>query len=203
MTMTGKSPDIRRWIFTYRSYTPLPFLAAMIWFAAPTVLSLVVGFAVVFLGESIRFWGVSFVGAETRTTGNVGGTYLVTNGPFAYVRNPLYLGNMLLYAGIGIMSMALFPWLLIAALAWFYVQYHLIVTREEEYLAERFGSDFAEYVRAVRRFLPRLRPFASRRPAPKSLDPAEGLASERRTLQAIALVTLLIAGKYVYLQLAG
>ena len=201
--MTRDAIDIRRLIFTYRSYTPLPFLAVMIWFAAPTVLSMVIGFAVVFLGETIRFWGVSFVGAETRTTGTVGGTYLVTNGPFAYVRNPLYVGNMLLYAGIGIMSMALFPWLLFIAVAWFYVQYYLIVTREEEYLAGRFGDEFAEYTRHVRRFLPRLTPFAALHPASKTLDPAEGLASERRTLQAIALVTVLIAAKYVYLQLAG
>lgn len=203
MTMTNDSIDIRRLIFTYRSYTPLPFLAVMIWWGAPTVLSMVVGFVVVFLGELIRFWGVSFVGAETRTTGTVGGTYLVTNGPFAYVRNPLYVGNMLLYAGIGIMAMALFPWLLVIAVAWFYIQYYLIVTREEEYLAERFGSEFDEYVDHVRRFLPRLTPYAARHPAPKSLDPAEGLASERRTLQAIALVTAVIAAKYVYLQMAG
>lgn len=200
--MTRDAIDIRRLMFTYRSYTPLPFLAVMIWFAAPTVLSMVVGIAVVFLGETIRFLGVSFVGAETRTTGTVGGTYLVTNGPFAYVRNPLYVGNMLLYAGIGIMSMALFPWLLLIAIVWFYVQYYLIVTREEEYLAGRFGDEFAEYAHQVRRFLPRLTPFSAHHPAPKTLDPAEGLASERRTLQAIALVTVLIAAKYVYLQLA-
>ncbi len=203
MTMTQDTMDIRRLIFTYRSYTPLPFLAVMIWWAAPTVLSMVVGFAVVFIGETIRFLGVSFVGAETRTTGTVGGTYLVTNGPFAYVRNPLYVGNMLLYAGIGIMSMALFPWLLIIAIVWFYVQYYLIVTREEEYLAERFGDEFAEYVQQVRRFLPRLTPYAARHPAPKTLDPAEGLTSERRTLQAIALVTIVIVARYLYMQMAG
>jgi hypothetical protein len=110
---------------------------------------------------------------------------------------------MLLYAGIGIMSMALFPWLLIIAIVWFYVQYYLIVTREEEYLAERFGDEFAEYVQHVRRFLPRLTPYAARHPAPKTLDPAEGLTSERRTLQAIALVTVVIVARYLYLQMAG
>jgi protein-S-isoprenylcysteine O-methyltransferase Ste14 len=195
--------DLRAWMFRYRSYTPLPFLALMIWFASPTPASMAAGFAIVLFGEGIRFWGVSFVGAETRTTGTVGGTYLVTNGPFAYVRNPLYVGNMLLYAGIGIMSLALFPGLLILALVWFGVQYSLIVAREEEYLAKRFGDEFREYVRRVPRFVPRLTPFASSRPAPKSLDTGEGFASERRTLQAIGLVALLIVGKYLYLQLAG
>lgn len=203
MTVDGNDNDIRRVIFKYRSYTPLPFLLVMIWFAEPTVLSLVVGFAVVFVGELIRFWGVSIVGAETRTTGTVGGTFLITNGPFSYVRNPLYAGNMLLYAGVGIMSMALFPWMLIVAVAWFYVQYYLIVTREEEYLASTFGDDFEVYRRNVRRFVPRLTPYRSARPAAKTVDPSEGLSSERRTLQAIGLVTALVLAKYLYLHLAG
>ena len=199
--MDENGSDIRRLIFKYRSYTPVPFLLVMIWFARPTVLSLVVGFAVVFIGELIRFWGVSIVGAETRTTGTVGGTFLITSGPFSYVRNPLYVGNMLLYAGVGIMSMALFPWMLLVAIAWFYLQYYLIVTREEEYLAATFGGEFEEYLRNVRRFVPRLTPYRSARPAAKTVDPSEGLSSERRTLQAIGLVVTLVVAKYVYLHI--
>jgi protein-S-isoprenylcysteine O-methyltransferase Ste14 len=201
--MQANDNDIRRLIFKYRSYTPIPFLLVMIWFAEPTVLSLVIGFAVVFIGELIRFWGVSIVGAETRTTGTVGGTFLITNGPFAYVRNPLYVGNMLLYAGVGIMSMALFPWMLLVAIGWFYVQYYLIVTWEEEYLAARFGGEFDAYCKNVRRFLPRLTPYRSAQPSAKTVDPSEGLASERRTLQAIGLVTAIVLGKYIYLHLHG
>ena len=198
--MVTDESDIRRLIFKYRSYTPLPFVLLMVVFARPSVLSMVVGFVVVFIGELIRFWGVSIAGSETRTTGAVGGTFLITNGPFAYVRNPLYLGNMLLYAGVGVMSMALFPWLLIIAVVWFYVQYYLIVTREEEYLAGRFGRDYDAYRRRVRRFLPRLTAYESEIPPSKTLDPSEGLASERRTLQAIAIVTLLIIAIYLLRQ---
>jgi protein-S-isoprenylcysteine O-methyltransferase Ste14 len=201
--MEPRDNDIRRLIFKYRSYTPIPFLLVMIWFAEPTVLSLVIGFAVVFVGELIRFWGVSIVGAETRTTGTVGGTFLITNGPFAYVRNPLYVGNMLLYAGVGVMSMALFPWMLVAAIAWFYLQYYLIVTREEEYLAATFAGEFDVYRKHVRRFVPRLTAYRSAQPAAKTVDPSEGLASERRTLQAIGLVTVLVVAKYIYIQIRG
>jgi protein-S-isoprenylcysteine O-methyltransferase Ste14 len=189
--------DVRRWIFQMRSYTPLPFLVVMVIFARPSIGSLIGGFVIVLLGEFIRFWGVSIAGSETRTTGKVGGTYLITNGPFGYVRNPLYVGNMLMYAGIGVMSMALFPWLLIAAVVWFYIQYYLIVTNEEEYLRERFGSDYTEYCRNVRRFVPRLVPYRPSTPSPKNVDPAEGLASERRTLQAIGLVVCAIVVIYV------
>jgi protein-S-isoprenylcysteine O-methyltransferase Ste14 len=201
--MEKNDNDIRRMIFKYRSYTPIPFLLVMIWFAQPTVLSLVIGFAVVFTGELIRFWGVSIVGAETRTTGTVGGTFLITNGPFSYVRNPLYVGNMMLYVGVGIMSMALFPWMLLVAIAWFYLQYYLIVTREEEYLAATFGGEFDAYRRNVRRFVPRLTPYRSVRPAAKTVDPSEGLSSERRTLQAIGLVLALVVAKYIYLRKQG
>jgi protein-S-isoprenylcysteine O-methyltransferase Ste14 len=189
--------DIRRWVFRMRSYTPIPFLVVMVIFARPTIGSLAAGFAVLLLGEFIRFWGVSIAGSETRTTGKVGGTFLITNGPFAHVRNPLYLGNMLMYTGIGIMSVALFPWLLIGAVVWFYIQYYLIVTNEEEYLREQFGGDYAEYCRNVRRFIPRLIPYEPSTPSPKNFNPAEGLASERRTLQAIVLVVSAIVIIYI------
>jgi len=195
--MSSQENDLRRLVFKYRSYTPIPFLVAMVIFAQPTLASMIFGFATVALGEAIRFWGVSIAGSETRTTGNVGGTYLITNGPFAYVRNPLYVGNMLLYIGVGIMSMAWFPWLVSIAAIWFYVQYSLIVSKEEEYLAERFGSDYKHYTRYVRRFLPRLTPYESPLPPAKRVSVREGLASERRTLQAIGLVIAMLLVLYV------
>ena len=185
-------------VFRWRSYTPIPFLVAMVWFASPTPLSLAVGFALVLAGESIRFWGVSIAGSETRTTGKVGGTYLITNGPFAHTRNPLYLGNLILYCGIGVMSMALFPWLVLVAAAWFYLQYSLIVSQEEEYLADRFGSEYSDYRRHVGRFWPRWTRYVPPTPPPKTADPSEGFASERRTLQAIGLVSAVIVGLYLY-----
>lgn len=190
--------NIRAWMFKYRGYTPIPFLIAMVVFARPSITSLCVGFAAVLIGEAIRFWGVSIAGSETRTTGRVGGTYLITTGPFAFVRNPLYVGNILLYGGVGIMSMALFPWLLIVAIVWFVMQYTLIVLQEEEYLAERFGEAYATYRRHVHRFLPRFTPYRDASPAPKHVNFAEGLASERRTLQAIGLVILLVIALYVW-----
>ncbi len=184
--------DLRAYAFRYRSYTPIPFLVVMVVFAHPTPVTLTIGILTALLGEGIRFWGVAIAGSETRTTGTVGGTYLITTGPFAFVRNPLYVGNMLLYAGVGIMSNALFPWLLIVAVVWFFVQYSLIVSEEEGYLVSRFGDDYQEYRRQVPRFFPRLSPYRGNRPAEKVFSMKEGLASEKRTLQAITLVTLLI-----------
>jgi protein-S-isoprenylcysteine O-methyltransferase Ste14 len=191
--------DIRQWMFRYRSYTPIPFLILMIWFAASTTWSLALGGVMLIAGEAFRFWGVSIAGAETRTTGPVGGTYLITTGPFAFVRNPLYLGNITMYAGLGVMSLALFPWLMIVALIWFFVQYTLIVAKEEEYLRDRFGATYDEYCRHVRRFLPRLTAYRSAAPPPKRFSIAAGIDSERRTLQAIAIVVVLLLVRYAFI----
>ena len=201
--MAPDAQDLRQWMFKYRSYTPLPFLVIMVLFARPTVGSLLAGFCVLALGEAFRFWGVSIAGSETRTTGGVGGTYLITNGPFAHVRNPLYLGNILMYTGLGIMSLALFPWMLIIAIGWFFFQYSLIITSEEVYLARRFGEAYERYRGAVRRFVPRLTPYISQEPPAKGVDLKEGLASERRTLQAITLVTLLLVVIYLVRETGG
>lgn len=162
----------------------------MLIYARPTLGTLIIGFFIVLIGEGIRLWGVSIAGSETRTTGPVGGTFLITRGPFAHVRNPLYLGNMLLYLGIGVMSNALFPWLVAGALVFFFLQYYLIVTLEEEYLAKTFGGAFQEYAREVRRFLPRLRKFRGRSGQQPNWSLQKGLRSEIRTLQGIFLVSL-------------
>lgn len=183
------SGDFRQKIFSYRSYTPIPFLIVMLIFAKPTLWSLLIGFLIALVGELIRFWGVGYAGGETRTTGPVGGSKLVTNGPYAYVRNPLYLGNMLMYLGFGVMSMALFPYFQIIGLIYFFVQYYLIVTLEEDYLSRAFPDEYALYIKHVPRFIPRLKryEFASN----FKFDIKEALRSERRTLQAFFLVVAL------------
>ncbi len=195
--MGTQRSEMQRLTFKYRSYTPIPFLIIIVVLSEPTLPSLVIGLLIVIVGESVRFWGVSIAGSETRTTRMVGGSHLVTSGPFAYVRNPLYVGNIMVYVGVGVMSMALFPWLLIGACLWFCVQYRLIVAWEEEFLLQRFGAEFADYQKHVRRFLPRMTKYVPSAPAPRTMNAQIGLTSERRTLQAIALVTLMVVTVYV------
>ena len=177
---------------------PIPFLVVMVFFAHPTITSIVGGLGVVFLGEFLRLWGVAIAGSETRTTGPVGGTFLITRGPFGHVRNPLYVGNILIYCGIGIMSMALFPWLVLVAFAYFVFQYSLIVNLEEEYLGRTFGDEYKRYTQTVPRFLPRLRGYPSGSNVQPDLDWARGVVSEKSTLLAIMVVTALIAGLWQF-----
>jgi protein-S-isoprenylcysteine O-methyltransferase Ste14 len=182
---------INQFLFKNRSYTPLPFLAVMVIFAHPTIISMIAGFLIAALGEFTRASGVFYVGSETRVTGEVGASKLVTSGPFSRVRNPLYLGNIMLYIGIGVMSMALFPWLQIAALIWFVFQYSMIIADEERFLLDKFGDEFREYLKKVPRFFPRITsPYKSANPT--RIDWSSGWRSERRTLQAFGICTVLI-----------
>lgn len=190
--------DVRQRMFRLRSYTPIPFLVVMIAFAAPTPISLVAGFIIIVFGETIRLWGVAIAGSETRTTGTVGGTFLITTGPFSYVRNPLYVGNMVLYVGCGVMSFALFPWLPLAAFAYFFMQYSLIVSLEEAHLRGKFGEEYRRYCGAVPRFLPALRPYRGGAHEQPELEWKRGLQSEKRTFQAVALITTLLVALWLW-----
>lgn len=177
-------------IFKYRSYTPIPFLLLMFFYAESHTYSIIAGAVIVIAGEMIRLWGVTWAGSETRTTGTVGGTFLIISGPFAYVRNPLYVGNILIYFGFGVFSNALTPYLQIGALLFFAWQYHVIVKSEEGYLRKTFGADYEDFCKNVPRFIPRFTPWKKDGviQPPQSLQ--AGLRSEKRTLQAIFFVTL-------------
>jgi protein-S-isoprenylcysteine O-methyltransferase Ste14 len=180
--------------FKYRSYTPLPFVLIMLLYNNSNIWSLISGFAIAVIGEFIRLWGVSWAGSETRSTGGVGGTYLIVDGPFGHVRNPLYVGNILMYTGIGIMSFALFPYLQIAGLLFFSFQYYFIVSEEEGYLRKTFGKQYEDYTTNVFRFFPRLSSYKVSKIERPDFSWKEGFKSETRTLQAFGFIifTLII-----------
>ncbi len=183
---------LRAIFFKYRSYTPIPFLIAMLYFQEATITSLILGFIIAIIGEATRFWGVSYAGSETRTTGSVGGSQLVISGPFAHVRNPLYVGNMMMYVGIGIMSLALFPYLQIAALVFFLIQYKFIIDGEEEYLKKTFKQDYKQYCENVPRLIPQFRKYKNENLSQPKFDFSVGLKSEMRTLQAFFSVIVIL-----------
>lgn len=168
----------------------------MVYCTSPTPVSFVIGLIVIGIGEGLRLWGVAIAGSETRTTGTVGGTYLIMTGPFAYVRNPLYAGNILIYTGVGIMSHALFPWLTIIAFAFFFIQYSLIVSLEEEYLSTTYGAAYRMYAEAVPRFVPRLTPYRGATTVQPEMRWSKGFESERRTLQAIGLIVIFVSVRW-------
>ncbi|MDP3582523.1 MAG: isoprenylcysteine carboxylmethyltransferase family protein, partial [Ignavibacteria bacterium] len=135
-------------------------------------------------------------GSETRRTGEVGATYLVISGAFAHLRNPLYLGNMLMYLGIGIMSYALFPYLQIVALAFFMWQYYVIIKEEEGFLLQKYGKAYEDYRAAVPKLIPSLTAYPNPGIEQPTFDPKAGLKSEMRTLQAFAFIILIVIVRY-------
>jgi protein-S-isoprenylcysteine O-methyltransferase Ste14 len=184
--------SFREIVFTLRSYTPIPFLVAMVAFAQPTAVTMAAGFIVVAAGEFIRFWGVAYAGSLTRVTSSVGAPEVIVAGPFARVRNPLYVGNLFTYVGIGIMSNALFPWLVIIAAVWFSFQYYQIVMLEESFLEKEFGSVYFEFKRNVPRFIPRLSAYVNPIQSKQLANWKEAIHSERRTFQALGFVLVIL-----------
>ncbi|HCA79824.1 MAG TPA: isoprenylcysteine carboxylmethyltransferase family protein [Bacteroidetes bacterium] len=184
--------DLRESLFRYRSYTPIPFLLAMVLFARPSEVTMAAGALLAFLGETMRFWGVAYAGSLTRVTGSVGAPEVVVAGPYAYTRNPLYIGNIMMYCGVGIMANALSPWLVLVAFAYFTVQYWMIVSLEEEFLEKEFGDVYLQFKKDVPRFFPRIAP--NRHPAQEhqKANWSEAFRSERRTFQAILIVMVLL-----------
>ncbi|MEJ2218053.1 MAG: methyltransferase [Gemmatimonadota bacterium] len=110
---------------------------------------------VLLLAAGIRTWGTAYLGAPVVFSSGVHTDALVADGPYRYVRNPLYLGTLLLGAGLGVLAG---PWgwaIIVLGLA---LVQHRLVAREEALLDARLGEPVRAYRARVARWLPGLRP---------------------------------------------
>ncbi|MCO5163750.1 MAG: isoprenylcysteine carboxylmethyltransferase family protein [Mesorhizobium sp.] len=80
-----------------------------------------------------------------------GSAHLVTDGPFSFTRNPIYLGNTMLTFGVGLISGI--AWFLPMALIAAFATQKLAIEREERHLYARFGKRFRDYTKRVRRWI--------------------------------------------------
>lgn len=80
---------------------------------------------------------------------------LVTSGIFSHCRNPLYVGNILMLAGVGVLSNSILYVAVVMPL--FLLIYQSIVLAEENFLRKKFGLQFEQYCKEVNRWLPRLK----------------------------------------------
>jgi protein-S-isoprenylcysteine O-methyltransferase Ste14 len=129
---------------------PLGFLCAALFIvlAQPSLLTLVLGGAVSILGLIVRAWASGHIQKNT---------FLATSGPYAYTRNPLYLGSFLLALGFTIGAGRWWLGFLFAAL---FLGIYLPVMRvESATLAQLFGEKFKKYADAVPLFIPRFSPY--------------------------------------------
>ncbi|OGG94845.1 MAG: hypothetical protein A2527_12935 [Candidatus Lambdaproteobacteria bacterium RIFOXYD2_FULL_50_16] len=146
-------------LFKYRDYTPLPFIVVMVVFAQTDKFSLIVGGLVMILGELIRIHGVAYIGGVSRTRSHSTGQKVITGGPFAYVRNPLYWGNLLLSGGLVLVSNVHFIFaydFLLLFVVVFFAQYIPMVLWEESNLRSKFGQAYETYCSQVPRWVPRI-----------------------------------------------
>ena len=185
-------------LFKFRDYTPIPWIILMVVYANAGGISLLIGGLSIVLGELIRIHGVAFIGGVSRTRTFSTGQKIITSGPFARVRNPLYVGNLLLSMGLVICSnveVGLTPhdniYFTLLFVLFFFLQYIPIVNWEENNLKSIFGKDYEDYLKKVPRWIPKLIVDA----ASKSKIEGEYMAaikSEKNTLTTTVVVLGLV-----------
>ncbi|HEY7717382.1 MAG TPA: isoprenylcysteine carboxylmethyltransferase family protein [Pedococcus sp.] len=121
---------------------PLPLPGARAW----------LGVLLVAGGVALMAWAVATMRrARTTVVPWEEASRLVTEGPFRLSRNPIYLGDALAYVGVSVLIGSWWPLLVLPAVL--LAMLRLVITREEEYLATRFGAAYAAYRSRVRRWV--------------------------------------------------
>jgi len=149
---------MRAFVFKHRGALLVPVALALVIFGSPSIASATVGLVVAALGEALRVWAVGYSGLTTRAD-VVTAPALVTAGPYAIVRNPLYLANTIIALGFWLAFVGRASPLAAAALLAFVLVlvvgvYASIVPLEEAYLAQAFGAPFQRYLQRVPRAIP-------------------------------------------------
>lgn len=204
MANTSSTVGFGRILFRVRSFTPVPViavLAVLLWGSrgepgpGGTMIDAAMdalGLLLASLGQALRFYTLGLVQEGTSGQGSViEAATLNTRGPYAHVRNPLYVGNLGIV--LGLLFIAHDPWVYAVGLAFFFGEYFFIIRAEEQYLLERFGERFEEFRRRVPRWIPRLTP-AFEGQLRSRFDVARALKKEHNPFAAWASGALLLLG---------
>jgi protein-S-isoprenylcysteine O-methyltransferase Ste14 len=155
---------VGRLLFTHRLEIGLGVTAAVAPFVQPTVARTPTqrslkagGFLLVLIGLALRVWASSSAGRHTRSQ-KIEGDKLAVAGPYGYVRNPIYLGSVVL--GSGMVLLIGDRRLVIPSALTFLALYFGLIPAEEEFLATKFPEEYAAYCRNVPRLIPRLTPWS-------------------------------------------
>ena len=156
-------------LFRFRSFTPVPVIALALFLlwrsrgepgpggASVDALLDVAGLVLALLGQALRFYTLGLVPEGTSGQGNaLEAVTLNTRGPYAFVRNPLYVGNLGIC--LGLLLIAHDPIVYVLGLGFFFGEYFFIIRAEENFLRSRFGAAFDEFCKRVPRWVPRLSP---------------------------------------------
>ena len=166
-----------------RIRVPLGFVFAVLyfWLARPTWRFLALGTVLIVPGLLIR----ALASGHVRKNES-----LATSGPYAYTRNPLYLGSLLI--GVGFAVAARSWWVGVALVLMFFAIYLPVIRAEEKFLREKF-PEFEEYARGVPRMLPRIIPASTSEDGGKfSIDLYLKHREWNALLGAIAMMAILV-----------
>src|SRR5437016_8381788 len=122
-----------------------PLAIAVLYLSRPTPRSIFLGAMVGLIGLWLRAYAAGYLHKQK---------VLTVTGPYAYTRNPLYLGSAVLALGAGVATDSLISAGIL--LAYFAVVYSVVMRREEGELLAQHGEAFHKYAAAVPLFLPRL-----------------------------------------------
>lgn len=191
-------------LFRFRSLTPLPVIALLgflLWrsrgTAGPGGLQVdraleIAGLVLAFFGQALRFYTLGLVQEGTSGQGSVlQAVTLNTRGPYAFVRNPLYVGNLGIC--LGLLLIAHDPWVYLLGLGFFFGEYFFIIRAEENFLRQQFGAAFDEFCGRVPRWIPRLTP-AYEGPLRHRFDAARALKKEHNPFTAWASGAIVLLG---------
>jgi protein-S-isoprenylcysteine O-methyltransferase Ste14 len=155
------------YFFRWRSYLPLImavlFILALVYFRYPFEnhrlnLAWDAGcLAVALLGQIVRFFTVGFVprGTSGRNTREQVAETLNTTGMYAVVRNPIYLGNFIIWFGLSLFMKSV--WFTTVIILFFTIFYERIIFREEAFLREKFGDAFMQWANETPVIIPQFR----------------------------------------------
>ena len=153
---------IGKFLFKFRSFTPLPLILLTCIFFKPLSLAplwTVTGLIIALAGEGIRMIAVGYAGSGTSGRESyLKADSLNTSGLYSLTRNPLYWGNGLIFAGL--LTVYAQPLALAVFIVFLLLQYHFIILAEESFLRESYGPAYEEYCRRVNRWLPAWRGYA-------------------------------------------
>jgi len=187
---------MRELIFRYRGLIWGLLVAAMLIF--PVSFSSARAYAAIPLlaaGQALRFWAAGFI-PKYRTL-IVGAPNLVTSGPYAWMRNPLYAGNGIM--GLGWALMAGWIWEAAFAAIYFTLYTFIIIPSEEKFLTENFGEAYLEYKKNTPSMLPALRDIKSRMERSfTGFDAKQSWFMERHSLWMNILVTLVVLARLYF-----
>jgi protein-S-isoprenylcysteine O-methyltransferase Ste14 len=180
-----------KFLFRFRSFTPLPLIVlTFIFFKpfSPSLLWTVIGLLLALVGEGVRMISVGYAGSGTSGRENfLKAESLNTTGLYSLARNPLYWGNGFIFAGL--LTVYAHPLALVLFGAFLFLQYHFIVLAEEEFLRLRHGQAYSEYCGRVNRWLPR---FDAYSPPKQRFDRRKVFFKENDSCFNLLLAVLLI-----------